>query len=86
MIVDESKDIQDLYMKSDLLETMEQYRMNQPIHDAVYKLMERTSLYIEFLAAAFIKETGLKASECELVSFYDPMTQSFHWRFQKKNG
>lgn len=39
--------------------------------------------YLEMLAAAFILETGLSASECELVEEYRGTTIS--WRFRKQN-
>ena len=41
---------------------------------------------LELLYYAFMKETGLKPSETELVSFYDPLDSSFHFSFKKKEN
>lgn len=51
------------------------------------ELTERSTLYLEFLAAAFLQETGLKASETEMVISYgiDKVTFSFRRRENVNN-
>jgi hypothetical protein len=79
-------DIDDFLQKESFLKSFQWHRDNFPISDMQRSLAERTALYLEFMAAAFLKETGLKASECELVNWFDPVTETFHWEYRKKIG
>jgi hypothetical protein len=54
-----------------------------PITSMMKDVSQRSSIYLEFMAAAFLKETGLKASEVDLVIHYG--VDSIHFSFEKKN-
>jgi hypothetical protein len=56
------------------------------MHDLFATVLARSQLYLEFLAGAFLKETGLKASEAELIcEIYDGMNgHTISWHFQKR--
>ena len=83
-MTNEEEDIAEFNKKSFVLEgrVEEKYRIDVPITDMQFKLSERTAIYLEFMAAAFIKETGIKASECELVGWAD-FDGMFHWQYRK---
>lgn len=65
---------------------MQQAQEMLPITNMTGQLMERSAMYIEFLAAAFIQETGLKASETELVMemYYDMDKVTATWHMRKR--
>lgn len=79
----EEKDIKDFGKKIDILKSAEIERGFMPAQNAMREIGERSSLYIELMAAAFIQETGLKASECELIYWIDPIRNLAHFKFQK---
>jgi hypothetical protein len=83
------KDIKDFADRGDFLETMRRAQELKPITVMTHELMERSAMYIEFLAAAFLKETGLNASEAELVCTqqYDYETDKIKvvWYFRKRD-
>ncbi len=79
----EEKDVADFNDKHGLLEAMERARMRLPIDNMHTELHKRSAIYLEFMAAAFMKETGLNASEIELVTWYDPTDNAFHWKYKK---
>ena len=78
-MTNEERDIAEFSEKSFVLESMER---DAPITGMLIELLERTAIYLEFMAAAFIKETGIKASECELVGWAD-FDGTFHWQYRK---
>ena len=49
------------------------------------RIIEITPNYIEMMAAAFIKETGLKATECELVQEQDLDHFRIIWYFRRRD-
>lgn len=53
------------------------------VRNTVKEIQNRSTLYIEFLAAAFMKETGLKASEVVLVCKNG--IDEIRWWFEPKN-
>ncbi len=52
------------------------------IEDLVEKVLRTRAAYIEMLAAAFLKETGLKASESMLVE--EKAGNQIRWYFKKR--
>lgn len=80
----EEEDIKEFANKGDFLATLNQTIENEGLF-SVRHITERTNIYIEFLAAAFLKETGLKASEAELVVSYGIDKVHFSFR-RKENG
>jgi len=52
--------------------------------DNLRELSTRSNIYLEFLAGAFLKETGLKASEVELVMQTDPIGYTVRWFFRRR--
>ena len=52
--------------------------------DNLRELSARSNIYLEFLAGAFLKETGLKASEAELVMVTDPIGYTVRWYFRRR--
>lgn len=78
------KDLDDFSKKMDLFSWHKEVESFEPLHQATKELSERTPLYIEMMAAAFLKETDLKASEVELVVTYGIDKITFY--FQKRNN
>lgn len=68
--MDTEKDIKDFVKKSDMYEAYMKQKEFQPLGDMQRELMERSALYLEFLARAYLKETNIPASECVLVVSY----------------
>jgi len=64
---------------------MDFFDCDNPMHihrwhdDIARQVADRSSLYLEFMAAAFIKETGLPAGECELVMTRERTPGSFDY-------
>lgn len=81
--MDEKKDIQDFVLKSKYLQEDNETTIND-ISRAVRELVDRSDLYLEFMAAAFIKEVGIPASECELVMESNPINMTTKWYFRKR--
>jgi hypothetical protein len=76
----EEEDIMHFVTLSDAMK-----RMKEPTLYPTYGMKEigdRTNIYLEFLAAAFLKETGLKASEVELVM--QSSMDEVRWFYRKK--
>lgn len=80
----EEKDIEDFASLGNFLEESKKPQYNILVNEHMGRMATRTSLYLEFLAGAFLKETGLKASECELVSWIDGVV--WHWEYRKKES
>lgn len=80
----EEKDIENFAWKGDLLGTYKHPLLEWSALLDISDLTKRTSLYLEFMAAAFIKEVDIPASECELVILYGLDKISF--RFKKREG
>lgn len=78
----EEKDIADFAWKSDLFSGFENQKDLWDSTSFLRELPNRTNLYLEMMAAAFLKETGLKAVEVELVISYgvDKIVFSFKKR------
>jgi len=82
------EDISDFADKGDFLETLNKAQeiYYSPPEVMKRELSERSAMYLEFMAAAFIKETGIPASECELVCEQLPSINGFKiiWYFKKR--
>lgn len=78
--MNEEKDIRDFAVKSDMYSSYMRHKEFRPISNMQQEIIERSSLYLEFLAAAYIKEVGIPASECELVIHYGIDTIKFQYR------
>jgi hypothetical protein len=64
--------------------------MDRMMRNTMQEVMARSAIYLEFLAGAFLKETGLKASEAELImeTIEDPgsFSRKIKWYFQKRGS
>lgn len=83
--MNEEKDIKRFADIGDALKEMSAVYAN-PMYDSESQIAERSALYLEFLAGAFLQETGLKASETELqqfVGFDETGNTVIRWRFVK---
>jgi len=80
----EEKDITDFVDKVNMFKVPSKYESY--LINMEQNLSERSILYLEFLAGAFLQETGLKASEAELVCTYRPTLNGVEivWNFRKK--
>jgi hypothetical protein len=78
----DKKDIGDFNEKVDVFKNIGSSELHA-LYNTLESIRERSLLYLEFLAGAFLSETGLKASEAELVQFID-FDGKVHWYFQKR--
>jgi hypothetical protein len=85
--MDKEKDIADFAKRGDFLKTMSGMISleNDPIYQTLEEVRGRSALYIEFLAGAFLQETGLQASEVELVEQHSLDGMTISWHFQKRS-
>ena len=66
------KEIRMMPDKADFIKCMQQARDMLPVTEMMRSLNERSAMYLEFLAAAYLQETGLPASHVELVALTNP--------------
>jgi hypothetical protein len=69
--------------KIEFLAQAKQVRDFEPIADMMRSLNERTAIYLEFMASAFMEETGLPATRIKLVQSFklDGFETVTEWRF-----
>mgnify|MGYP001608872534 CR=1 FL=1 len=56
----------------------------QNFSTGMFEIATRTRLYIQMMASAYIEETDMPASECELVVKYNPFTLETSFSFRKR--
>ena len=83
-------DMNDYLRKAQLFEREKKLEVEyQYLNNVTAELAQRTALYLELMAATFMKEIGVPASELELVmsggwSPINPGSFQYRWGFQRR--
>lgn len=81
----EENDIKDFEARGHLIHTVSQPQEAYPWESTLKQIGQRSSIYLEFMAAAFLKETGIPASEAELIVTRNWDETKISYRFQAIN-
>ncbi len=56
----------------------------QNFSTGMFEIATRTKLYIQMMASAYLEETDIPASECELVVNHNPFTLETSFSFRRR--